>query len=161
MIQTLRRAPATLALVLLTGSAAAQLPVEAHRNQPALLPSGDALLAANKGLVFDFWREVVQARHLDKKRSYVADDFVEHDPTGGSGPDAFLAAVGHRPREPVKATIDDLVSIVAERDRVVLAFRRELPDLEHEGQTYTTTWFEMLRIADGKIAERWNYGTPD
>ena len=47
------------------------------------------------------------------------------------------------------------------RDLVVLAFRRTLPDLEHEGQTYTTTWFEMFRIADDKIVEHWNYGTKD
>ena len=74
--------------------------------------------------------------------------------------DAFRSTIGGGAARPVKATIDDLVSIVAERDLVVLAFRRELPDLEHEGQTYTTTAFEMLRIAGGRIAERWNF-TPD
>jgi predicted SnoaL-like aldol condensation-catalyzing enzyme len=39
--------------------------------------------------------------------------------------------------------------------------RRELPDLEHEGQTYTTTWFDMFRVADGKIVEHWDYGTKE
>ena len=151
----------TVALALLAGSAAAQLPVEVHPKQTGLLPSADAQLAANKRLAFDFWREVMQARHVDKASTYVADTYVEHDPTGHNGRDALVATVGHRPPASVKATIDDLVSIVAERDLVVLAFRRELPDLEHEGQTYTTTWFEMLRIAGGKIVERWNYSTDD
>jgi predicted SnoaL-like aldol condensation-catalyzing enzyme len=50
---------------------------------------------------------------------------------------------------------------VTERDLVVLALRRELPDLEHEGQTYTTTWFDMFRVADGKIVEHWDYGTKE
>jgi predicted SnoaL-like aldol condensation-catalyzing enzyme len=151
----------TVALALLAGSAAAQLPVEVRPKQTGLLPSADAQLAANKRLAFDFWREVMQARHVDKASTYVADTYVEHDPTGHGGRDALVATVGHRPPASVKATIDDLVSIVAERDLVVLAFRRELPDLEHEGQTYTTTWFEMLRIAGGKIVERWNYSTDD
>lgn len=157
----MRRLISTIAIALLAGSAAAQLPVEIHPKQPELLPSADTQLVANKRLAFDFWREVIQARHVDKTSTYVADTYVEHDPAGNSGRDALVAAVGHRPPAPVKATIDDLVSIVAERDLVVLAFRRELPDLEHEGQTYTTTSFDMLRIAGGRIVEHWNYGAVD
>jgi predicted SnoaL-like aldol condensation-catalyzing enzyme len=151
----------TVALALLAGSAAAQLPVEVHPKQTELLPSADLQLVANKRLAFDFWREVVQARHADKASAYVADTYVEHDPTGAGGRAEFVAAVGRRPPEPVKTTIDDLVSIVAERDVVVLAFRRVLPDLEHEGQTYTTTSFDMLRIAGGKIVEHWSSGADD
>jgi len=157
----MRRLLWTVALALLAGSAAAQLPVEVHPKQTELLPSADAQLAANKRLAFDFWREVMQARHVDKTSTYVADTYVEHDPTGHSGRDALVATVGHRPPAPVKATLDDLVSIVAERDLVVLAFRRELPDIEHEGQTYTTTAFEMLRIVGGKIVEHWNSSAED
>jgi predicted SnoaL-like aldol condensation-catalyzing enzyme len=151
----------TVALVLLGGTALAELPVEVHPNQIELLASGDAGLAANKKLAFDFWREVVQAHHVDRADAYLAEDFVDHDPTAVSGRDGFVATIGHRPPAPVKATIDELVSIVAERDTVVLAFRRELPDLEHEGQTYTTTWFDMLRIDRGRIAEHWDYGTKE
>ena len=151
----------TAALALLAGSAAAQLPVEVHPAQTDLLSSTDAQLTANKRLAFDFWREVIQARNVNKASMYVADTFIEHDPTAASGRAAFITALGRRAPEPVKATIDDLVSIVAERDLVVLAFRRVLPDLEHEGQTYTTTSFDMLRIAGGKIVEHWNVGADD
>jgi len=157
----MRRLCSTIALALLAGSAAAQLPVEVHPNQTELLPSADAQLAANKRLAFDFWREIIQARHVDKASTYVAATYVEHDPTGDNGRDALVTTLGRRSPAPVRPMIDDLVSIVAERDLVVLAFRRELPDLEHEGQTYTTTSFEMLRVAGGKIVERWNYGTYD
>jgi predicted SnoaL-like aldol condensation-catalyzing enzyme len=157
----MRRLFRTVALALLAGAAAAQLPVEVHPKQTELLPSTDAQLAANKRLAFDFWREVIQARHVDKASAFVADTYVEHDPKRDGGRDALVATIGHRPPAPVKATIDDLVSIVAERDLVVLAFRRALPDLEHEGQTYTTTSFDMLRIAGGKIVEHWNFGADD
>jgi predicted SnoaL-like aldol condensation-catalyzing enzyme len=145
----------------LEATAVAQLPVEAHRNQQQLLPSSDAELAANKKLVFDFWRVVLQARHVDRAPQYLAEDYIQHNPNVATGRAAFMEFFGQRPPEPIKETIDELVRIVAEGDVVVLAFRRELPDLAREGQTYTTTWFDMFRIADGKIVEHWDYGTKE
>jgi predicted SnoaL-like aldol condensation-catalyzing enzyme len=138
---------------LLGAPASAQLPVEIAKDQPSLLVSTDTALAANKKLVFDFWRIVRQAHHTDRAAEYLAEQFVERDPT--------VAINAASAPQPIKATIDDLVSIVAERDLVVLAFRRELLDLENEGQTYTTTGFELFRVANGKIVEHWGYGTKD
>jgi predicted SnoaL-like aldol condensation-catalyzing enzyme len=153
---------ALLIAALAAVPAAAQLPVEVHPRQAELLPSRDATLAANKKLVFDFWREVLQARDAERAASFVAEAYVQHDPTVATGGRAGLvASLANLPKRPVKPTIDDLVSIVAERDLVVLSFRRTLPDLEHEGQTYTTTWFEMFRVANGQIVEHWSYGTKD
>ena len=40
-----------------------------------------------------------------------------------------------------------------------LAAARELPDPRTPGKTYTTTWFDMWRIKDGKADEHWDYGT--
>jgi len=145
-----------LGAVLAPAVAAAQLPVEVHRNQPELLTNADATLAANKKLVFEFWREVLQAHHSERVAQYVAEGYVEHDPTGG----AIERARQSSPAA-TKDTIDNLVTIVAEHDLVVLAFRVTLPDLEHEGQTYTTTGFDMFRVADGKIVEHWTSGTTD
>ena len=141
------------------GAATAQLPVEVHRQPQELLASDEARLAANKKLVFDFWRVVRQAHHPERTPEYLAERYVEHNPTVATGRAEFMELVGQVPPEPIKDTIDDLVSIVAERDLVVVALRRELPDLAREGQTYTTTWFEMFRVADGKIVEHWDHGT--
>jgi len=142
-------------------AAVAQLPVEAHRRPQELLLSENPQLAANKKLVFDFWREVLQARHVDRAPQYLAEDYIQHNPNVATGRAAFMEFFGQSPPEPIKETIDDLVRMVAEADVVVLAFRRELPDLAREGQTYTTTWFDMFRIADGKIVEHWDYGTKE
>jgi predicted SnoaL-like aldol condensation-catalyzing enzyme len=158
----MRAALRTLAFAVFSlGPAAAQLPVEPHPNPRALLQSTDSALAANKKLVFDFWRTVVAARQAERAADFLAENFVEHDPSVPNGRGGLLERVGRAPPSPVAETIPDLVAIVAERDRVVLAFRRELFDLANEGQTYTTTWFEMFRVADGKIAERWNFGPED
>lgn len=147
--------------LLLAGPAMAQLPVTPAPDQQRLLASGDPRLAANKKLVYDFWREVMQARDFERAAAYLSDGFMQHDPTAPTGRAAFVRSLGQAPKQPVKATIDDLVSLVAEGDLVVLGFRRVLPDLAEEGQTYTTTWFEMLRVEGGKIVERWNYGTKE
>ncbi|MDR8393075.1 nuclear transport factor 2 family protein [Aliifodinibius sp. S!AR15-10] len=150
----------TLFILLTTVSFAyAQLPVEVAEDQQALLESDDPQLRANKKLVFDFWREVFQARNMEKASEYMAEDYMQHNPNVATGRKPFTDFFGQFEQRPVKPTIDNLVTIVAERDLVILAFKRELEDPENEGETYTTTWFDMLRIEDGKIAEHWDYGT--
>ena len=156
----MRRIGALLTALLASSTALAQLPVAPAPDQQRLLASADPRLAANKKLAYDFWREVVQARDSERATAYLAESFVQHDPTVSNGRAAFARSLGG-PKQPAKQTVDELVSLVAEGDLVVLGFRRVLPDLAEEGQTYSTTWFEMLRIADGKIAEHWNYGTKE
>ena len=150
-----------LLAMLLAVPAFAQLPVEIHPNQQQLLASKDPALAANKKLVFDFWREVFQARNVERAPEFMAESYMQHNPNVPTGRAAFMKFFGQSPQQPVKPTIDDLVSMVAEGDLVVLGFRRTLPDLQNEGQTYTTTWFDMFRLENGKIAEHWDYGTKE
>ena len=145
--------------MLLAIPAFAQLPFENHPNQQQLLASKDPALAANKKLVFDFWREVFQARNVERAPEFMAESYMQHNPNVPTGRAAFMKFFGQFPKQPVKPTIDDLVSMVAEGDLVVLGFRRTLPDLQNEGQTYTTTWFDMFRMANGKIVEHWDTAT--
>ena len=49
--------------------------------------------------------------------------------------------------------------MTADGDLVVVAVVRELADPRQAGKTYTTTWFDMWRIKDGKADEHWDYGT--
>jgi hypothetical protein len=42
-------------------------------------------LETNKKVVFDFYRLVVEPRNADLVDLYVADDFLEHDPTDQKG----------------------------------------------------------------------------
>ena len=49
-----------------------------------------------------------------------------------------------------------VVSVVAEGDMVVVASVRTLREPLEPAQTHTSTWFDMFRIENGKIAEHWD-----
>jgi len=140
------------------GSARAQVAVQASLDHEKLLASADARLAANKRLVYDFWREVFEGGHMELAEKYMAESYIQHNPTVPTGRAAFVAFFSKfakpKPIEPkVKAP---LVSIVAEGDCVVLSFVRELPEPSDPAKKYTTTWFDMFRLEGGKIAEHWD-----
>jgi len=155
----MRKAVFLLVAIGVMGPAFAQVEVATHPNQQDLLQSDDAQLAANKKLAFDFWRYVLVARDMDKAVEYMAEDYIQHNPNIPTGRETFIGFFGSMPSQPVQATIDGLVSIVAEGDLVSMAFRRDCQDPRNPGQMYTTTWFDMFRVEDGMVTEHWDYGT--
>jgi predicted SnoaL-like aldol condensation-catalyzing enzyme len=144
------------AAILVTLPAFAQVDPKPAADQAALLKSADPKLAANKKLVYDFWREVLEARHLDLAEKYMRTDYIQHNPnaaTGIEGFKAFFSRLGGP--QPIRPTIQrPVISIIAEGDIVVLFFVAENKD--SKGQPYKTTWFDAFRIQDGKIAEHWD-----
>jgi predicted SnoaL-like aldol condensation-catalyzing enzyme len=139
-------------------TARAQLPVQARLDHAAMLASADPQLAANKRLVYDFWREVFEGGHMELADKYMAESYMQHNPTVATGRAAFVAFFSRfaKPVAIAPAVKAPLVSIVAEGDLVVLSFARELVDPKDPAKKYTTTWFDMFRIEHGKIAEHWD-----
>jgi predicted SnoaL-like aldol condensation-catalyzing enzyme len=138
--------------------AAAQVAVEANPNQEQMLASGDARLAANKRLVYDFWREVFEGAHMEFADKYMAESYIQHNPNVPTGRAAFVEFFNKvRKPAPIEARIKaPLVAIVAEGDFVVLSFAREGADPKDASRKFSTTWFDMFRLANGKIAEHWD-----
>ena len=69
---------------------------------------------------------------------------------------------GSRPQQPIPARNTwrtKIASVTAEGDLVVVGVVREMDNPRAPGNTYTTTWFDMWRIQDGKADEHWDYGT--
>jgi predicted SnoaL-like aldol condensation-catalyzing enzyme len=139
----------------------AQEPVSGTKDQAKWLASSDPKLAANKKLVYDFWREVFEAGHLELVERYMAEDYIQHNPNVVSGRPAFVEFFSKiKKPKPIADKIEaPLVSIVAEGDLVILTFAREYPDPKDPAKTYSTSWFDQFRTENGKIAEHWDPAT--
>jgi len=131
-------------------------PPKVAEDQQALLTSPDPQLAANKKLVYDMYRIVLQAGIWERAGEFIADDYIQHNPNAGHG----LAGVQEyirktRPERPIKDTLElPLINLIAERNYVMTAFVR--PEKDADGNTYYSTWFDLYRIENGKIAEHWD-----
>jgi predicted SnoaL-like aldol condensation-catalyzing enzyme len=155
----LQRSLFALFLALFAAShALAQVPVQAATDHAALLASADPKLAANKKFVYDFWREVFEAGHMELAEKYMAETYIQHNPNVPTGRAAFVEFfTKFRKPKPIEPRVAaPLVTITAEGDVVVLSFVRELPDPKDASRKYTTTWFDMFRLENGKIAEHWD-----
>lgn len=136
----------------------AQTPVTANTDHAAMLAHADPRLAANKRLVYDFWREVFEAAHMDLAEKYMLESYIQHNPNVPDGRAAFVSFFSkiRQPKPIAPRVAAPLVAILADRDLVTLVFVRELPEPSDATRKYTTTWFDMFRLQDGKIAEHWD-----
>ena len=139
-----------------------QAPTVGNPDHEALLASDDPQLAANKRLVYDWWREVFEARHIELNDQYLVADFIEHNPnvpSGREGVEGFIVAMGGAP-QPIKDRVErEMIAITAEGDLVHLMFVAEYDHPEYPGQTYKTTWYDSFRVVDGMIVEHWDPAT--
>ncbi len=136
-------------------AAAYEAPTIPQDHEP-LLESADPRLAANKRLVYDMYRVVLQAGLADRAGEFVADDYIQHNPIaaqGLSGLQEYVRAT--RPERVVEDRLElPLIHIMAEGDYVTTAFVRT--ETDSRGETYYSTWFDLYRIEDGLIAEHWD-----
>lgn len=130
-------------------------PVVAEDHE-ALLASQDPQLAANKRLVYDMYRIVLQAGLADRAGEFIAEHYIQHNPNAGqglSGVQDYIRAT--RPEREIEDRLNlPLVHLMAEGDYVATTFVR--PEKDANGETYYSSWFDLYRIEDGKIAEHWD-----
>ena len=140
--------------VLFAGGAFAQ-------SQKVMLYSKDAKLAKNKKIVYDFWREILEGGHIEFATRYMTESYIQHNPNVPTGRQVIIDYFTNnvKPQAIVDTIKAPLISIVAEGDLVVLSFKAVRPDPKQPGKQYTTTWFDMLRVENGKIAEHWDPDT--
>lgn len=144
--------------IFASGAARAQVPVQANSNHEEMLASADPRLAANKRLVYDFFREVIEGGHMELTEKYLAESYIQHNPTVPTGRAGFVKVFSKfaKPKTIEAKMKSPVVSIIAEGNLVVLSFVKEYNDPADTTKKYTTTWFDMLRIEDGKLAEHWD-----
>ena len=151
-----------LLLVVACGALLAQAPVTGSDDPESLFTSKDAKLHANKQVVLHIMRDLLEANHWSDAPKYLSARYIQHNPNVQSGLEPVMKFFGSRQPVPIpdaKSWRTKVVSVTAEGDLVVVAIRRELADPRTPQQTYTSTWFDMWRIQDGKADEHWDYGT--
>jgi predicted SnoaL-like aldol condensation-catalyzing enzyme len=145
--------------VVAVGVALAQVPPVGVADQAALLRSSDPKLAANKKLVYDMYRAIINGGHYEMADKFFTKGYIQHNPNVTTGRDALVAYIKQtRPQRPMQPTITfPLIALVAEGDMVVVATVTHENDPDHPGQTYDTTHFDMYRLENGLIAEHWDH----
>jgi predicted SnoaL-like aldol condensation-catalyzing enzyme len=147
------------AALALSGTVQAQgVPPVGVTDQKSLLASPDPELAANKKLVFDMWRAVIQGGHTELAPQYFTEGYIQHNPNVATGRDAMVEYMKHsRPVVPIEPEIHfPVVAIVAEGDLVLVATVSTGDDPDSPGTKYLGTHFDLFRIEHGKIAEHWD-----
>jgi predicted SnoaL-like aldol condensation-catalyzing enzyme len=137
----------------------AQVPPVGVEDQLAQLKSHDPKLAANKKLVYDMYRAIVQGGHYEMAEQFFTPGYIQHNPNVASGRDALVTFIkGSRPVRPIPPQLTfPLISIVAEGDMVMVATVTTEEDQDNPGQRYATSHFDLYRIENGLIAEHWDH----
>jgi predicted SnoaL-like aldol condensation-catalyzing enzyme len=154
--------PALLMCALFAVPAMAQAPVTGVADPEALFTSPDPKLHANKQVVLHIVRDLLEANQWDQADKYLTKEYIQHNPNVASGLEPVLKFFGSRKPTPIpdrNSWKTRIVSVIAEGDLVVVAFVREYRDPRDQSKTYTTTWFDMWRIKDGKADEHWDPAT--
>jgi predicted ester cyclase len=124
-------------------------------------PGAGMSVEENKALIRRYFEEIDRTGDESVLDRYVSADFVDHGPAPGCTPDFEGLKVAFRmfrSGSPGTHRIDDMI---AEGDKVVVRVTGEgvhsgdlfgIPPTHRE---FTATGMAILRITDGKIAERW------
>ena len=136
----------------------AQLTVKPLASQTELLKSENETLVRNKKLVYNMWREFLEGGHMEVAEKYFDENYMQHNPNAATGRKAVVDFFSKfsKPQPIADSIKSSVVAIIAEGDLVMLSFVREMPDPADKSKKYTTTWFDLFRIENGKIAEHWD-----
>ena len=131
-------------------------PPQVATDHAAMLATPDPRLAANKRLVYDMYRIVLQAGIAGRAGEFIAEDYIQHNPNAGQGLKGVQDYIRKtRPERPILDKLElPLIQLIAEGDYVMTSFVR--PEKDAQGETYYSTWFDLYRIENGKIAEHWD-----
>jgi len=128
------------------------LPVSAQSNM-------NAQEQANVKFVLDWWREVIQSRHVELAPKYQAEDYIQHNiniQTGRAGFQKFFGGLGQP--VPIAAELTNKPAVAfGKGDFVVVIWEREGKDPVDPTKTYKYNTYDLLRLQNGKVQEHWDW----
>jgi steroid delta-isomerase-like uncharacterized protein len=116
----------------------------------------------NKAIVREFIEALFTKGDLGTVDTYLAEDFVNHDPPFGATSDREgMRGAGAMFRAAFPDWHSDIYHLVGEGDLVVEQFtasgtqQGEIMGVPATGRTVTLRGIQVFRIRDGRIVERW------
>jgi predicted SnoaL-like aldol condensation-catalyzing enzyme len=134
--------------VLLTAVPAAQAATAVNLPTTRRMLPMNTAERANLRLTLNWWREVIEAGHLELVPKYQAETYIQHNPNISTGRAAFLAAFArdNAPVNPIPSRLKNPPVLAAARgDYVWMMFEKR--------GVYR---FELLRLRDGQVQEHWD-----
>jgi predicted SnoaL-like aldol condensation-catalyzing enzyme len=152
---------ASLVLLFACVTAVAQEPVVPAADPESLFTDPNPQLNANKQVALHIERDLLEANHWDEAYKYITERYIQHNPQVKSGlaPVVKFFESFRKPTPIPEHMKTPVVAVVAEGDLVIVVTARTLPNPREPGKTYTTSWFDMWRIKDGKADEHWDAAT--
>lgn len=141
---------------LFAGSLAfAQDPVKPAADVEALFKDKNPKMNAMKQVAYHIEKELLQCNYWDQSDKWLTERYIQHNPLAGNGRAGVVKFFSSRPKA---ASCDKLtapvVAVLADGDVVTVVTVANRKD--SKGEAYTTTWFDMWRIQDGKADEHWD-----
>ena len=138
--------------------AVAQEPVKGVADPDALFKDKNPKLNTMKQAAYHIEKELLQCNYWDQADKWLTERYIQHNPLVGSGRAGVVKFFGSNPNrkreEPCGNLRLPVVAVLADGDVVTVVTAAERKD--SKGQPYTTTWFDMWRIVDGKADEHWD-----
>jgi len=106
------------------------------------------MLESNKKLVADMYQELFGDKNIEAINKYIADDYIQHNPSVADGKQALFDATRTWFRNSPKEKIN-IQHIGADKDLVFIHLK------SRSGSRYISV-IDIFRIKAGKIAEHWD-----
>src|SRR5215471_9867869 len=140
---------------------AVSLSVTGFAQNKTPLPTNANMTAQEKKnlqLVLDWWREVLQARHVELVDKYADSNLIQHNPNFGNGTAVLKQLFGQRGAvNPIPPTLTTLPEIqLSQGNIVLLVWGHDAPDPADPSKMYHYTSFDGFRIENNKIVEHWD-----
>lgn len=113
---------------------------------------------ANLQLVLDWWREVIEAGHLERVPHFQAQTYIQHNPNINTGRAGFLDAFSrdNTPINPIPRRLKNPPPLAGARGEYVWILWERHRAASGTRPAYYQNRFELLRVRDGLVQEHWD-----
>jgi len=148
--------PVAFAALFSGALAFAQEPVTPASDVESLFKDKNKKLNEIKQTAYHIEKELLQCNYWDQADKWLTERYLQHNPlvaSGRAGVVKFFSNIRPRTASCDKLT-EPVVAVVADGDLVTVVTVANRKD--SKGNPYTTTWFDMWRVVNGKADEHWD-----